>query len=75
MEKELDKFRTVRKEMLLFYRGSGWQRKKSCSRDKSLDTKSVKTVSIEEEPPKRMETRRSIKVMNQSKTGFDIIKF
>ena len=74
MEKQLNDFKTARRSMLLFYKDNGWTRKKSISRDKSLDTKSVKTIAIEEEPPKRMGTRKSVKVLNKSKNGFDIIK-
>ena len=74
MEEEFNKFRRARKEMLLFYKGSGWKRKTSLSRDQSLDSKSVKTIAIKEEPPKRMGTRKSVKVLNHSKNGFDIIK-
>lgn len=70
----LAEFRNYRKEMLRENRVHGWCRKKSYSRDKSIDTAISKKVIIEEEPPKRMVTRRTMKVLNKFKSGFDLIK-
>ena len=74
MEKELDKFRVARREMLLLYKDHGWNRKRSLSRDKSLDSKSVKTLEFEKEPTEPMKTRKTMKVLNEAKNGFDLIK-
>jgi hypothetical protein len=57
--------------MLLLYKDHGWSRKKSVSRDKSIDTVVTKKIVIEQEPPERMTRRRTAKVLNSSKTGFD----
>ena len=49
----------------------GWLPKRSCSRKKSIDTKSAKSIVIKEEVPTRMETRQRVKVLNKFKNGFD----
>jgi hypothetical protein len=52
----------------------GWLRKKSCSRDTSLDIKQEKKIVIEEKVAVGIKTRRMVKVLNEAKNGFDIIK-
>jgi hypothetical protein len=74
MEKELNKFRSARKQMLSLYKDNGWQRKKSASRDKSVDTVVSKKIVIKEKVPVPMKTRRTLKVLNEAKNGFDLIK-
>jgi hypothetical protein len=74
MEKELDRFRTARRSMLLSYKDNGWNRKRSISRDKSIDTTTSKKVIIEPKVFDARQTRRTMKVLNESKNGFDLIK-
>ena len=74
MEEELTKFKKTRKEMLLLYQDHGWTRKKSLSRDKSIDTMTSKKVIIEPREFDARQTRRTYKILNESKNGFDLIK-
>jgi hypothetical protein len=74
MEKEIDKFRTARRSMLSLYKDHGWNRKRSISRDKSIDTVISKKIIIEEKVSEARQTRQTMKVLNESKNGFDLIK-
>ena len=74
MEKQLSDFKVARKGMLLLYKDHGWSRKKSCSRDKSIDTVVSKKIVIEPKASKARQTRRTYKILNESKNGFDLIK-
>ena len=73
MKKEIDNFRTARRSLLSLYKDHGWNRKRIISRDKSIDTTTRKKVIIEPKASQTRKTRRTMKVLNESKNAFDLM--